>query len=177
MTEADVNLVTGETLMDEPSELMYRQITPHMMDGEKIASAAFGPYPVDSGKPSYSRSSAVEPQDARDWHNRNASSVSLSVWAVSVAEVIFTTRPAIDDSASPLPPGKKRAPGHCYIDFRGLTPGVRKSVRGHLYFRAIDRGEIPTEPTTEDGELFALPPAAPALPAARSDSIVEDGPE
>ncbi|MCR2816485.1 hypothetical protein [Microbacterium jiangjiandongii] len=155
MSVANVDLADGELLMDDVGELIYRQITEHMMDGDQVASAAFGPYPVDNGMPSYSRSSVVDAQEARDWHNLYATSASLSVWAVSVGEVVETDRPTIDDSGTPVPAGKSRAPGHCYIDFRGLQPAMRKSVRGQLWFFAMDRGEIPTDEPARDGELFA----------------------
>jgi hypothetical protein len=153
---ADLELLEGEQLMSTAEELVFRQIAPHMLsDDGKIATTAFGPNTSDDNKPSYSRSSLVSAQEARDWHTQNASSLSLGVWGVTVGEVIASERHVVDDSACPVPEGKKRAPGHCFVDFRGLSRPARKELRARLHMHAMERGEIPTESTTEDGQLFA----------------------
>lgn len=159
MTTVDLKLRERESLMSDADELIYRQITAHMMDGNQIATTAFGPMPADSDMPSYSRSSVVEPQDARDWHTRNAPSPSLGVWALAVAEVIEAERHVIDDSAVALDASNMRAPGHCFVDYRGLSRVERKTVRSRLWFRAVERGEIPTNATLGNGELFTVPPS------------------
>jgi hypothetical protein len=148
-------LLDGEQLMSDGGELAYRQTTKHMFDDGKIATTAFGPTPSDKGMPSFSRSSLVTAQDARDWHTRNAKSPSLGVWAVTVGEVVESERYVVDDSKTPLAGGEKRAPGHCFVDYRGLSKAQERELRTKLYFRAIDRGEVPTEATPEDGQLFA----------------------
>ena len=159
MTTVDLELREGESLMSDADELIYRQITAHMMDGSQIATTAFGPMPADNNMPSYSRSSVVGPQDARDWHTRNAPNPSLGVWAVAVAEVIEAERHVIDASAAALDASNKRAPGHCFVDYRGLSRVERKTLRSRLWFRAVERGEIPTKGTLGDGELFAVAPS------------------
>lgn len=156
MKTADLELRDGESLMTDPEELIYRQITEHMVDGDQIASTAFGPMPADKDKPSFSRSERVTAQQSRDWHTRNAASPSLGVWALSVEEVIAHGRHVIDDSAAELAPGEARAPGHCFVDYRGLGRADRKALRARLWLHAVARGEIPTSPTLADGELFAL---------------------
>lgn len=155
MTAADVELLEGEQLMDIADELTYRQIAPHMLvnDGQ-IATTAFGPNTSDKDKPSYSRASRVSAQEARDWHTQNARSASLGVYAVSVGEVIASGRYTIDDSECAPPEGAPRAPGHCFVDFRGLGRAQKKTLRALLYMHAMNRGEIPTEATPEDGQLF-----------------------
>lgn len=159
MTPVDLELREGESLMSDADELIYRQITAHMMDGDQIATTAFGPMPADSDMPSYSRASLVNAQDARDWHTRNAPSPSRGVWALAVAEVIEVERYVIDDSAVALDANQKRAPGHCFVDYRGLTRAEKKTLRSQLWFRAVERGEVPTKPTLGDGELFAVAPS------------------
>ncbi len=155
MTAVDLELSEGESILTGPEELLYRQIIGHMLDGEKIATRAFGPMPADKDKPSFSRSSRVSAQDARDWHTRKAKKPSLGVRAVSVGEVIEAGRYAIDDSEAPLGPDEERAPGHCYVDFRGLTRAQRKELAARLWLKANERGEVPTTATLGDGELFA----------------------
>ncbi|MHA3724907.1 hypothetical protein ACXR2T_13635 [Leucobacter sp. HY1910] len=154
MSVPNVQLADGEELMDIAAELMYRQITDLMMDNGSPSTSAFGPASIDRGKPSYSRSNEVSAQQARDWHTGNASRPSLGVWAVSVAEVVGAGLVAVDDSKTPLPPNGKRAPGHCFADFRGMNKRAERVYRAKLYFGAIDRGEIPTTGTLPDGQLF-----------------------
>ena len=149
--DVDVDLRDGESLMTSSEELAYRQITKHMMDGDKVSSTAFGPASIDKDMPSFSRSEAVTAQEARDWHNQNARSASLGVWAVSVDEVFQAGRYVVDDANAPLEVGEIRSPGHCFVDFRGLSRFEKKDVRGKLYLSAMDRREIPTEmPVTGD---------------------------
>lgn len=159
MTTVDLELREGESLMGDADELIYRQITARMMDGNQIATMAFGPMPADNNMPSYSRSSVVEPQDARDWYTRIAPNPSLGVWALAVGEVIEAGRYVIDDSEVALDANNKRAPGHCYVDYRGLSRAERKTLRSRLWFRAVERGEIPTNATLGNGELFAVAPS------------------
>ncbi|MGP9586160.1 hypothetical protein ACT3TB_10955 [Micrococcaceae sp. AOP34-BR2-30] len=155
MTEVQVQLKEGEQLVDEPYEVNYRQITPHLLkDGHRVASHAFGPSTSDEGKPSYSRSSVVTAQEARDWHSANARKPSEAVYGVSVEEVIEAGSVVVDDSDCAIPEGEDRAPGHCFVDFRGLPKHSVKDLRTKLYIHAMERGEIPTEPLLEDGALF-----------------------
>ncbi|WP_417218146.1 hypothetical protein [Arthrobacter sp.] len=155
MRAADVELQAGEQLMVKGGELIYRQIAPHMLiDDGKVATTAFGPNSSDNYMPSYSRSTAVTAQESRDWHTRNALHPSLGVWGIAVQEVIASESYAVDDSACPLGEGQKRAPGHCFVDFRRLSKPQRKELRARLYMHAMKRGEIPTNETVAEGQLF-----------------------
>jgi hypothetical protein len=142
----DVELRGGEQLMSVAEELTFRQIAPHMLvDDGKVATVAFGPNSSDNNMPSYSRSSIVTAQEARDWHTENASSPSQGVFGVTVGEVVAAGRHVIDDSACPVEDGHLRAPGHCFVDFRQLSRLERKELRARLFMSAMARGEIPTE--------------------------------
>jgi hypothetical protein len=150
----DVELEEGHRIVAAGEELLYRQITKHMLTGDgQIGSHAFGAADSDAGKPSYARSSIVDAQSSRDWHDAHANSPSLGVWGVTVKEVSQIRRFVIDDSAAPLPAGKLRAPGHCFVDYRGLDRGTVKSLRGVLLRFALGRGEVSTTRTAADGEL------------------------
>lgn len=155
MSGPDVALLDGEQLMSDGDELTYRQITKHLMDGETVATTAFGPSSADRGKPSFARRRVVTAQEARDWHTENARNPSLGVWAITVAETIAAGRYTVDDSSAPLAEGERRAPGHCFVDYRGLSKHAERELRSKLYWAAMARGEIPTNETTADGELFA----------------------
>lgn len=157
MTDApDLELAEGETLLVDADELALRQITEWMVLDGTILTHVFGPSNADNGKPSYSRGSVVDAQSARDWHStRSTASRSTGVWAVTVGEVLEAGLHVIDDSGAPEVPGVERAPGHCYVDFRGLPKPEIKSIRYLLWQRAMDRGEIPTDEPLPDGRLIA----------------------
>lgn len=156
MTPRVVELSEGEQLLINAEELAYRQVTPKMYEDDgRIASHVFGPSTSDNGKPLYSRASVLIAQGARDWHTANAKTPSAGVWAVSVGEVSEAQRYVVDDSNAPLPTGGLRAPGHCFVDFRGLNRNHKKDLRGKLLMHALNRGEIPTEGILKDGQLFA----------------------
>lgn len=140
-------LLKDESVLEAAEELLFRQVTKHQWDeiNEIPSSTAFGPMPIDDGRPSYAREGAgVSAQSARDWHQDHAKSPSLGVWAVTTLEVDSAGLRAVDDSACPLSPGEERAPGHAYVDFRGLGRKERTSARAELLLRAMARGELPT---------------------------------
>jgi hypothetical protein len=142
-----VELSEGQSLLTHDfEEVLYRQMTEHVFDVDKRvpASHAFGPSPADRFMPSYSRSTIISAQDARDWHTAAARSPSLAVFGVSAGEVVEAGTVAVDDSAVSLVDGEVRAPAHCYVDYRGLTKPDIKLVRAVLLRRALAREEIPT---------------------------------
>ncbi|GEB66243.1 hypothetical protein SAT01_36910 [Sinomonas atrocyanea] len=143
------DLLPEEVQLDGGSELLYRQITPPLMDKGKPSSTAFGPATADEGKPSFARESKTTPQDARDWHTANAAKPSLGVWACSVEEVDAANTRAVDDSGVPPQPQQKVAPGHCYVDYRHLDKKDERKVRSALLAKALAREEIATDGTGE----------------------------
>lgn len=139
----------GEEEITEPGELLYRQITPSILcdkDGTP-ASHAFGPSTADQGKPSYSRESKVTPQEAFDWHNLHARSESVGVWGCTVAEVHTANLRAVDDSG--VASNTSMAPGHCFVDFRGLTKQEIRNRRAVLFRAALKRGILYPSAGTE----------------------------
>ncbi|PPF77732.1 hypothetical protein [Pseudoclavibacter sp. Z016] len=163
---AAVQLAQGESLLNDGSELCYRQITKHTLgpDGTPAINA-FGPASIDKGMPSYARASVVTPQESRDWHTYNANTPSEAVFAVSVSEVTLAQTYVVDDSALPEDPAHPRSPGHCYVDFRSFKKPHERTVRAVLLREALKRGEIKTEksppkPEPEDGDI--LPGTTPS---------------
>ena len=131
-----------EQAMEDPAEILFRQATEPLWDAaaEQPSSHAFGPSSSDAGMPSFTRSSATTPQASRDWHNQHAKSASMGVWGCSVGAVVEASRRAVDDSADP----EVQAPGHCYVDYRGLNKSEIRTVRSALLADALARGEIAT---------------------------------
>lgn len=129
-------------------ELLYRQITIHQWnETARIPAAhAFGPKDADKGRPSFAHAGTegVDEQSSRDWHQKNARTPSLGVWATSVSEVDSVNLRAVYDGDCPLEPGDKRAPGHTYVDYRGVARKDLKDARAELLLLALERGELPT---------------------------------
>lgn len=142
-------LQAGEELVGKSDLIIYRQITEHLWNEKdrKPSSSAFGPATADKLMPSFVRSDKVSAQASRDWHNENARSPSLSVWAVSVAEVDEAATAVVDDSAVDLGEGEIRAPGHCFVEYRHLESKKSevRQVRLRLLVSAIKRGEQTTK--------------------------------
>jgi hypothetical protein len=131
-----------EVLLEDGDEVLYRQLTEPLYDPtlKQPSSHAFGPKDADQGKPSFVRSSTVSAQESRDWHTANAAKPSLAVWGCTVGTVNGEALRAVDDSAMP---GDK-APGHAYVDYRGLSKPEVKLVRSVLLAEALALGEFPT---------------------------------
>lgn len=157
MTHNYPDLEPCESVVAPSDELLYRQITQHKWNevARIPSSAAFGPADADDGKPSFARGTApgVDAQSSRDWHQKNARSSSIGVWAVTSSEVDAATLRVVDDSNCPLPAQGPRAPGHCFPDYRSLQKAAERNARKELLLRAIDRGELPTtDCLAEDSE-------------------------
>lgn len=131
----------------DPPELLYRQICEYIWDAQygKPNLDAFGPQAVDKRRPSFARSSVVAAQESRDWHNQNAKSKSMGVWACSVGEIDDAGTRSVDDSGTPLLPGEKRSPGHAYVDYRHMTKSEMRETKAKLLMAALERKEIPTQ--------------------------------
>lgn len=147
---AFVNLVACEDeLLGDKDEDLFRQIPAHQWDSQvgRPRAAAFGPSDADQGKPSYSRATKVTPEESRAWHNANARSTSMGVYKLTVDEVVKSTLRAVDDSGCPVPPGDKRAPGHCFVDFQHVIDDKKEErrLRGLLYAHALKWGEIESQ--------------------------------
>lgn len=126
-----------EQLLIARAEDLYRQVTKPLWDPgrQQPSSHAFGPSTADAGMASFSRSSKISPQSARDWHQKYGRSFSHGVWRCTVGDVDDTkTLRAVDDSALP---GLK-APGHTYVDYRNLTPREIKDSRSYLLAAAFE---------------------------------------
>lgn len=137
-------LEPNEAEIPASDELLFRQVTTNTWN-EKArvpSSLAFGPMPVDEGKPSLARSSVVTAQESRDWHTKNARSPSLGVWAVTAREVVDEESRSVDDAK--VEPTEGKSPGHCFVDYRNLDKPTRKELRGALLAKALERHEIPT---------------------------------
>lgn len=140
-------LLVGEIELTNEGELLWRQLTRSLWDEDRRVPGmlACGPQAADNRKPSFSRSSKVSAQESRDWHQQNASSRSFAVWAVTVGDVQAAKLRAVDDADAPEVPGEPvRAPGHAYVDYRGLTKPEMKDAKANLLRAMLAHEEQPT---------------------------------
>ena len=145
-----LELNPGESEVLLGGQLLWRQMTRWIWDEDKQQpkAHAFGPVDADEQKPSFAGENKVPAQSARDWHQRNANSPSYAVWPIATNDLDETDLRAIDDSGTPLPTGEKRAPGHVYLDYRGMDKKTERKNRALLLRAALRREQ---EPTTDTG--------------------------
>lgn len=145
-------VIASDSTDGNGAELLYRQIPEFNWDVTKNcpASLAFYPQSSDERKPSFSRSTKTSAKSAYEWHNANARSRSLSTWACSVVDVDEAKTRAVDDSAVPLNPGEKRAPGHAFVDYRKMDKGQMRLIGSQLLMKAIGRGQLYPEQGDSD---------------------------
>jgi hypothetical protein len=131
-------------IQPSPDKVLLRQIGRNVWDevNEIPTDLAFGPQKSDARRPSFSTN--PDAQASRDWHQRNASSPSLSVWAVTSQEVAAAGLRAVDDSECPEEPEAQKAPHHCYVDYRGLSKPEMARAKQYLLLAAKKRKAIPT---------------------------------
>jgi hypothetical protein len=165
MSKGFPELLPGETKLDKDSgEIIYRQIIGEWFQNGVPSSQAFGYADSDKLMPSYSRSTVVSAQEARDWFNKRPSgSKSLAVFGISISEATYALADAgadggreitrvVDDSA--VDKGDALvAPGHCYVDFRATEKRQKTEIRNRLCQAALRRGETFT---TESGASIPL---------------------
>jgi hypothetical protein len=145
-----LDLDPGESELLRSEQRLWRQMTRWIWDEDKKQpkAHAFGPLDADEQMPSFSSESEVSAQAARDWHQQNANSQSFAVWPITTGDLDNTDLRAVDDSSKPLRAGTKRAPGHVYLDYRGMDKKTERKNRAILLRAALQREE---EPTTDIG--------------------------
>lgn len=129
-------------LPSDSEELLWRQITPIIWNGEtgQPKIDAFGPKTADQQRPSFSRSAIVTAEESFHWHNKHANSKSLAVWACTVSDCKQVDLRVIDDYSNSSKP-KNMAPGHAYVDYRGLSKKEERDKHAELLMAALEYGQ------------------------------------
>lgn len=140
------DLSDGEAEILLSEELLWRQMTRTIWDEEKRQPglSAFGPSNADHKTPSFSREMMVTAQESRNWHQQNANSPSLAVWAITTLDLDDVDLRAVDDSGAPIDDDHPRAPGHAYLDYRHTTKREERNIRAVLLRKALGRSEEST---------------------------------
>lgn len=133
MTAEGDDAETVERRLNQPDELLYRQVHPQwLVDGEP-SSQAFKPTRKDQGMLSVGLGSKTTPEKAFLHHIQTLRLSSGGTWAVTVGEVAAVELTSYEQ---PL----ERSPAHGFIDFRGLGRGATESRAKLLLAKARDRG-------------------------------------
>jgi hypothetical protein len=119
--------------------LLYRQVNPNWVQGDRVTSQAFKPMPKDEGLLSAYDGDLITPGAAWSHFTEESGFASVGVQAVSVAEC--------DEQNLPSRPDPEPFPEHAVIDFRGLTGGAIERAAKVLRNRAAARGWLLRQPS------------------------------
>lgn len=135
--EAQQRRPSGEALED-PDELLYRQVHPQFVDEGRVGSQAFRPTKKDEGLLSTSRSSVTDARSAYEHYTGQLVLRSAGTWGVSVGEVKGAELTAYEDPIIEEPADAS----HASIDFQGFGESQAKAKSGELARRARERGVL-----------------------------------
>jgi len=119
--------------MDDPGEVLYRQVHPQWIVDSEPSSQAFKPTKKDEGMLSIAVGSKTTAEETFLHHTRVLKLASGGTWAVTVGEVA-----AVDLSSFEQP--LDNSPAHGFIDFRDRSRRAMESKAKLLVAKARDRG-------------------------------------
>ncbi|WP_127097457.1 hypothetical protein [Brachybacterium saurashtrense] len=128
-----------EELMTDKDEAVHRQVHPRFYDQGIISDEAFVAREDEQRKLSSTRNGEVSAECARRHYTDVLNLASIGVAELTVGEVEEELSRCVDDSTDP---NHELPPGHCYIDFRGLTKTARRELREALAEIATERGLV-----------------------------------
>ncbi len=109
------------------TSLLLRQAHPHFMDGDRITSQVFLPFPKDEGRLSVYDGDQISAEESHRHYTHILGHSSHSVWGVSGKEVDET---GLSSVADPLPD----FPAHALIDFRATASLLRLTEKDFRKF-------------------------------------------
>lgn len=123
----------AERRLEDPDELLYRQVHPQWIIDDMPSSQAFKPTRKDEGMLSITLGSKTTAEDAFLHHTQTLKLASGGTWAVTVGEVA-----AVDLSSFEQP--LEHSPAHGFVDFRDLSRKAMESKAKLLLARTRNRG-------------------------------------
>jgi hypothetical protein len=128
--------------LDDPSELLFRQVHPSWMRDGRPSSMAFVPSRKDDYELSVSLESLTTPEGAYRHHGEALELKTAGTWAVSVADVHEELLLAYPDPI-PASDGGVPSPAHAIIDFVPVASNNQREAKGtHLARKAVARGRL-----------------------------------
>ena len=128
--------------LDDPYELLFRQVHPNWIVDGVPSSQAFNPTKKDEGKLSVALESKTDAEGAYRHHVEVLGLASVGTWAITVGE-------ADEAQRASFPEPLKNDPAHGFVDFRGLTRGAAEKASKILLARANVRGCLYSPSTGE----------------------------
>lgn len=122
--------------LNDPDELLHRQVNPAFVQDGRVGSQAFKPTPKDAGKLSVSRDALASAEEAFTLFTAKLGLSSAGVWSVTVGECS-----ALGLSVHPDPlvePVEDQA--HAFVDFSARTGGETSKLAKRLAALARSRG-------------------------------------
>ncbi len=126
---------SGEILLVEPDELLYRQVHPGFVDDGIPSAQAFAPTKKDEGKLSIARGKLTTAEGAYTHHTSALHLKSAGSWGLTVAE---TNGGELQAFGEPI----AGSPAHGFIDFRDLGRGPAEKKAKLLLAHAKARGRL-----------------------------------
>jgi hypothetical protein len=128
--------------LDDPDELLFRQVHPNWIVDGVPSSQSFNPTKKDEGKLSVALGSKPDAEGAYRHHVEVLGLASVGTWAIKVGE-------AGEAERASFPEPLKNDPAHGFVDFRGLTRGAAEKAAKILLARANARSCLYSPPTAE----------------------------
>lgn len=119
--------------IDDPDELLFRQVHPNWIVDGIPSSQTFNPTKKDEGKLSIALGSKTDAEGAYRHHVEVRRLASVGTWAVAVGEASRAGRQAFPE---PL----DNDPAHGFVDFRGISRGDAEKAAKVLLSYARARG-------------------------------------
>ncbi|UFS93750.1 hypothetical protein [Nocardia huaxiensis] len=133
-------LGSNEIELDNPDELIWRNVHPTWIDNGQLSSLAFKPSPKDTGKLSGAREEKVTADKHYFEFTEELGLESAGVWAVTVGEAREQAVPCVYDAESSTKPDPCPT-GHTYLDFRSHSGGRVRKIASSLRKAAEERGK------------------------------------
>lgn len=123
--------------LEDPEELLHRQVHPSFLQNGRVSSQAFRPTPKDEGELSVSRGSLTTAEEAYQLHTEEKKLKSVGVWSVTVGECSGIGLPSFPDPLEDAPPDR----AHAVVSFKdlGSTAADKASSRLAAFARARGR--------------------------------------
>ncbi len=129
-----------EVELDNPEELVWRNVNPGFIESGVVSSQAFRPTPKDQRKMSGARENKVSAEKHFHEFTNDLGRESAGVWAVSVGEANAQGVRCVYDAESSNRPPDPCPAGHTYFDFQPHGNNAQRRIGRTLSENAQQRG-------------------------------------
>jgi hypothetical protein len=126
---------SGPQLLNDPSEVLFRQVHPNWIDNGVPSSQAFAPTKKDEGQLSITRGALTTAEAAFKHYTLVQQLESAGTWGISVGEATAAGLDSFDDY-------REDVPAHGFVDFRPLSRKQAERKAKLLAAWARERGRL-----------------------------------